>query len=166
MTLHPSPERPHTPPLPHSSLSPSHKVHQISPVFVGLQHQPSSVKCIKWDSEHTTGWHQRNFQHSYFNVRVMYFHFTEAIKPENYACAWTQHWKWDCVCCSWRSRVLCCLSPSHVVVTGWEDEDVLIVRYTEEPPRKIRKVTDEGVCMRTGPSPGKSWKIIIKKNRF
>ncbi|CAI5681173.1 unnamed protein product [Oreochromis niloticus] len=26
---------------------------------------------------------------------------------------------------------------------GWEDEDVLIVRYTEEPPRKIRKVTDE-----------------------
>uniref|UniRef100_A0A3Q3WIQ6 phospholipase A2 n=1 Tax=Mola mola TaxID=94237 RepID=A0A3Q3WIQ6_MOLML len=26
---------------------------------------------------------------------------------------------------------------------GWEDEDVLIVGYTEEPPRKRRKVTDE-----------------------
>ncbi|KAM3865360.1 85/88 kDa calcium-independent phospholipase A2 [Diretmus argenteus] len=26
---------------------------------------------------------------------------------------------------------------------GWEDEDVLIVGYTEEPPRKHRKVTDE-----------------------
>lgn len=28
---------------------------------------------------------------------------------------------------------------------GWEDEDVLIVGYTEEPPRKRRKVTEEGV---------------------
>uniref|UniRef100_A0A8C3FXU3 phospholipase A2 n=1 Tax=Cyclopterus lumpus TaxID=8103 RepID=A0A8C3FXU3_CYCLU len=26
---------------------------------------------------------------------------------------------------------------------GWEDEDVLVVGYTEEPPRKRRKVTDE-----------------------
>ncbi|KAM4585219.1 85/88 kDa calcium-independent phospholipase A2 isoform 1-T2 [Odontesthes bonariensis] len=29
------------------------------------------------------------------------------------------------------------------VPQGWEDEDVLIVGYTEEPPRKRRKVTDE-----------------------
>lgn len=43
--------------------------------------------------------------------------------------------------------LLCCLSASHVVVPGWEDEDVLIVGYTEEPPRKRRKVTDEGVCL-------------------
>lgn len=31
-----------------------------------------------------------------------------------------------------------------VVVTGWEDEDVLMVGFTEEPSRKRRKVTDEG----------------------
>lgn len=43
--------------------------------------------------------------------------------------------------------LLYCLSASHVVVPGWEDEDVLIVGYTEEPPRKRRKVTDEGVCL-------------------
>lgn len=43
--------------------------------------------------------------------------------------------------------VVCSLSASHVVVAGWEDEDVLIVGYTEEPPRKRRKVTDEGVWM-------------------
>lgn len=42
--------------------------------------------------------------------------------------------------------LLQCLSFSHVVVPGWEDEDVLIVGFTEEPPRKRRKVTDEGVC--------------------
>lgn len=41
--------------------------------------------------------------------------------------------------------MLCCLSASHVVVPGWEDEDVLIIGYTEEPPRKRRKVTEEGV---------------------
>ncbi|XP_029029786.1 85/88 kDa calcium-independent phospholipase A2 isoform X2 [Betta splendens] len=29
------------------------------------------------------------------------------------------------------------------VPEGWEDEDVLVVGYTEEPPRKRRKVTDE-----------------------
>uniref|UniRef100_A0A3P9MSC6 phospholipase A2 n=1 Tax=Poecilia reticulata TaxID=8081 RepID=A0A3P9MSC6_POERE len=29
------------------------------------------------------------------------------------------------------------------VPQGWEDEDVLIVGYTDEPPRKRRKVTDE-----------------------
>lgn len=39
-----------------------------------------------------------------------------------------------------------CLSAGHVVVTGWENEEVLIVGYTEEPPRKRRRVTDEGVC--------------------
>lgn len=43
--------------------------------------------------------------------------------------------------------MLCCLSASHIVVPGWEDEDVLIVGYTEEPPRKRRKVADEGVCL-------------------
>lgn len=42
--------------------------------------------------------------------------------------------------------LLQCLSFSRVVVPGWEDEDVLIVGFTEEPPRKRRKVTDEGVC--------------------
>lgn len=41
----------------------------------------------------------------------------------------------------------CCLSASHIVVPGWEDEDVLIVGYTEEPPRMRRKVADEGVCL-------------------
>ena len=41
--------------------------------------------------------------------------------------------------------MLCCLSASHVVVAGWEDEDVLIVGYSEEPSRKRKKVTDEGV---------------------
>lgn len=52
------------------------------------------------------------------------------------------------VCHHISSSVLpCCLSASHVVVPGWEDEDVLIVGYTEEPPRKRRKVTDEGVCL-------------------
>lgn len=45
--------------------------------------------------------------------------------------------------------MLCCLSASHIVVPGWEDEDVLIVGYTEEPPRKRRKVADEGVCLET-----------------
>ncbi|XP_071208284.1 85/88 kDa calcium-independent phospholipase A2-like isoform X3 [Salvelinus alpinus] len=29
---------------------------------------------------------------------------------------------------------------------GWEDEDVLIVGYTQEPAKKRRKVTDQGVC--------------------
>ena len=38
-----------------------------------------------------------------------------------------------------------CLSRGHVIVAGWEDEDVLVVGYTEEPTRKRRKVTDEGV---------------------
>ncbi|KAI4874240.1 hypothetical protein NFI96_027648 [Prochilodus magdalenae] len=35
--------------------------------------------------------------------------------------------------------------PVHLqsVLYGWEDEDVLIVGYTQEPPRKRRKVTDE-----------------------
>lgn len=40
-----------------------------------------------------------------------------------------------------------------VVVAGWEDEDVLIVGYTQEPVRKCRKVTDEGVC-ETDPDSG------------
>ncbi len=43
--------------------------------------------------------------------------------------------------------VLVFLSAGHVVVPGWEDEDVLIIGYTEEPTRKRRKVTDEGVCV-------------------
>ncbi|XP_046872867.1 85/88 kDa calcium-independent phospholipase A2 isoform X1 [Hypomesus transpacificus] len=30
---------------------------------------------------------------------------------------------------------------------GWEDEDVLIVGYTQEPPRKRRKVTDQEQCV-------------------
>ena len=34
-----------------------------------------------------------------------------------------------------------------VVVSGWEDEDVLIVGYTREPAKKRRKVTDQGVCV-------------------
>ncbi|XP_062845564.1 85/88 kDa calcium-independent phospholipase A2 isoform X2 [Trichomycterus rosablanca] len=33
------------------------------------------------------------------------------------------------------------------VPEGWEDEDVLVVGYTQEPVRKRRKVTDEGVCV-------------------
>lgn len=49
--------------------------------------------------------------------------------------------------CSCSPVLLCCLSASHVVVPGWEDEDVLIVGYTEEPTRKRRRVTDEGVCL-------------------
>lgn len=43
--------------------------------------------------------------------------------------------------------MLCLLSASHVVVPGWEDEELLIVGYTEDPPRKRRKVADEGVCL-------------------
>lgn len=46
-----------------------------------------------------------------------------------------------------QAQLLYCLSTSHIVVPGWEDEDVLIVGYTEEPPRKRRKVADEGVCL-------------------
>ncbi|KAG9338867.1 hypothetical protein JZ751_025307 [Albula glossodonta] len=30
---------------------------------------------------------------------------------------------------------------------GWEDEDVLIVGYSQEPPKKRRKVTDEEQCV-------------------
>lgn len=44
-----------------------------------------------------------------------------------------------------QAQLLCCLSTSHIVVPGWEDEDVLIVGYTEDPSRKRRKVADEGV---------------------
>lgn len=46
-----------------------------------------------------------------------------------------------------QAQLLCCLSTSHIVVPGWEDEDVLIVGYTEDPSRKRRKVADEGVCL-------------------
>ena len=49
--------------------------------------------------------------------------------------------RYVCVCV-----LLVCLRAS-VVVSGWEDEDVLIVGYTHEPPRKRRKVTDQGVCV-------------------
>lgn len=50
----------------------------------------------------------------------------------------------------------------RVVVAGWEDEDVLIVGYTEEPPRKRRKVTDEGVWM----CRWKFRKVMKKNERF
>lgn len=74
--------------------------------------------------------------------RTVHSHFIQEMKARLWVSVKSTS---ECVChCP---DLLCCLSASRVVVTGWEDEDVLILGYTEEPTRKRRKVTDEGVCL-------------------
>eukprot|EP00063_Salmo_salar_P011094 XP_013985929.1 PREDICTED: 85/88 kDa calcium-independent phospholipase A2-like [Salmo salar] len=54
-----------------------------------------------------------------------------------------------------------------VVVSGWEDEDVLIVGYTQEPAKKLRKVTDqEQVVWRAARSSGAAPTYFRPMGRF